>query len=90
MAAIAHLGERQTEDLKVPGCSRVSALAAPVRLCCLWLKAGAAFKLLCNWHQLLRDAPGKHAEARLDQPAGRKALNLVVVGSSPTVGAVIL
>ena len=26
-------------------------------------------------------------EARLAQPAERKALNLVVVGSSPTVGA---
>ena len=28
------------------------------------------------------------AEARLAQPAERKALNLVVVGSSPTVGAI--
>ena len=28
-----------------------------------------------------------HAEARLAQPAERKALNLVVVGSSPMVGA---
>ena len=27
-----------------------------------------------------------HAEARLAQPAERKDLNLVVVGSSPTVG----
>ena len=27
------------------------------------------------------------ASARLAQPAGRKALNLVVVGLSPTVGA---
>ena len=27
------------------------------------------------------------SEARLAQPAERKALNLVVVGSSPTVGA---
>ena len=28
------------------------------------------------------------AEARLAQPAERKALNLVVVGSSPTVGVI--
>ena len=28
-------------------------------------------------------------EARLAQPAERKALNLVVVGSSPTVGALL-
>ena len=33
------------------------------------------------------DVPGKHAEARLAQSAERKALNLVIVGSSPTVGA---
>ena len=33
------------------------------------------------------DVPSKHAEARLAQSAERKALNLVVVGSSATVGA---
>ena len=32
---------------------------------------------------------GSLAEARLAQPAERKALNLVVVGSSPTVGVLI-
>ena len=38
----------------------------------------------------MRDVPSKHAEARLAQSAERKALNLVVVGSSPTVGALML
>lgn len=31
-----------------------------------------------------------YTEARLAQSVERKALNLVVVGSSPTVGAIIL
>ena len=38
-------------------------------------------------HQLMGDVPSKHAEARLAQSAERKVPNLVVVGSSPTVGA---
>ena len=33
---------------------------------------------------------GRFATARLAQPAERKALNLVVVGSSPTVGVYAL
>ena len=32
----------------------------------------------------------EHRQARLAQSAERKALNLVVVGSSPTVGAFLL
>ncbi len=32
VAAIAQLGERQTEDLKVPGLSRVSAFAVVVMI----------------------------------------------------------
>ena len=32
---------------------------------------------------------GNEAEARLAQPAERKALNLVVVSSSPTVGVLL-
>ena len=35
------------------------------------------------WHSFL-------SRARLAQPAERKALNLVVVGSSPTVGALAM
>ena len=35
---------------------------------------------------ILREEQTKSSEARLAQSAERKALNLVVVGSSPTVG----
>ena len=42
-----------------------------------WTKSPARWILCC----------GAHSEARLAQSAERKALNLVVVGSSPTVGA---
>ena len=35
-AAIAQLGERQTEDLKVPARSRVSALHVPGEIPCIW------------------------------------------------------
>ena len=41
---------------------------------------------------ILRRSPHNawfHAEARLAQSAERKALNLVVVGSSPTVGVLL-
>jgi hypothetical protein len=44
--------------------------------CVFWLHVGFAFCLLLH--------------ARLAQPAERKALNLVVVGSSPTVGVLVL
>ena len=40
-----------------------------------------------TWKQ--RNASSLHAQARLAQPAERKALNLVVVGSSPTVGGLL-
>ena len=46
-----------------------------------------AARLKALKHQTTRGPP--RAEARLAQLAERKALNLVVVGSSPTVGVFI-
>ena len=40
-------------------------------------------------HLQFPDWTGALATARLAQPAERKALNLVVVGSSPTVGVLV-
>ncbi len=39
-----------------------------------------------NWYAFLEAMRADVSEARLAQSAERKALNLVVVGSSPTVG----
>ena len=72
-AAIAQLGERQTEDLEVPGSipGFGTRPQSPPYLCA---KPGTTPSCNCR------------SQARLAQLVERKALNLVVVGSSPTVG----
>ena len=58
--------------------------------CCSWI-SGCRQRVLCKHLQVIsrRSIIRTWPEARLAQPAERKALNLVVVGSSPTVGVFI-
>ena len=66
--------EDNATQLSVP----TLALPASLDLCMPWRGAW-------RHHHLLRTS-GESSQARLAQSAERKALNLVVVGSSPTVG----
>ena len=58
--------------------------------CVLEALRGRLAALLRAWGGATGSNRTGFATARLAQPAGRKALNLVVVGSSPTVGVYTL
>ena len=73
-AVVAQLGERQTEDLKVPGSIPGGGTALPSAFC---PPEGGGRPALAD-------------RSRLAQSVERTTLNRVVVGSSPTSGAFFL